>query len=377
MRSYAAALWLSLILNPLLYEAAFAQSRDQHAVSYRIETIAGNGEPGDTPTAGAQATEVPVDLPFGVEFGPDKALYITTVGSHRILRLDRKTGVITSVAGNGRKGYSGDGGPATEAMLNEPYEVRFDSHGNMLILEMQNHLIRRVDAKTRIISTIAGDGVAGDRGDGGPAKEARFQNPHSLALDEKDNIYVSDLSNDRVRRIDAKTMRIETIAGDGTQGYPQDGTLAKEQSLISPQGLAVHDGDLWIASVSGNVVWRFDLASGMIMRVAGTGQRGYTGDGDSALAATFDGPRGVAMSGDGVLYVVEGENNIIRAVDTKHDKIWTIAGAGPAEHVFAGDGVAAIGAPLSQPHGVCLTADGSFIISDTRNHRVRVLVPEK
>ena len=115
---------------------------------YRIETLAGNGEPGDTPQEGGKAQDVSVDLPFGVEYGPDGALYITTVGSHRVLRLDPISGKITSVAGNGRGGYSGDGGPATEAMLNEPYEVRFDSHGNMVIVEMRNHLIRRVDAKT-------------------------------------------------------------------------------------------------------------------------------------------------------------------------------------------------------------------------------------
>src|SRR6266404_5506623 len=122
--------------------------------AYRIETIAGNGTPGDTPAEGGLGRDLPVDLPFGVEYGPDAALYITTVGSHRVLRLDRKSGGVTSVAGNGRKGYSGDGGPATRAMLNEPYEVRFDSRGNMLVLEMQNHLIRRIDAKSAIISTL-------------------------------------------------------------------------------------------------------------------------------------------------------------------------------------------------------------------------------
>ena len=155
-----------------------ARTADRPPREYRIETIAGNGKPGDTPEKGSLARDVPVDDPFGVERGPDAALYVTTVGSHRVLRLDPKTGKITSVAGSGHRGYSGDSGPATKATLNQPYEVRFDSKGNMLIVEMQNHLIRRVDAKSGVISTVAGDGVAGYRGDGGPALRARFRNPH-------------------------------------------------------------------------------------------------------------------------------------------------------------------------------------------------------
>src|SRR6266540_2888861 len=150
---------------------------------YTIETIAGNGQTGDLPEGGGPALEVAVDLPFGLATGPDGALYLTCVGSHRVLRLDGKARRLTSVAGCGRKGYSGDGGPATAATLNEPYEVRFDSLGNMLILEMQNHLLRRVDGKSGLISTVAGDGTAGDRGDGGPAEKARFRDPHSFLVD--------------------------------------------------------------------------------------------------------------------------------------------------------------------------------------------------
>src|SRR5262249_31791982 len=191
-------------------------------------------------------TESSVDLPFGVENGPDGALYITTVGSHRVLRLDRQSGQVTSVAGNGRKGYSGDGGPATQATLNEPYEVRFDSHGNMLILDMKNHAIRRVDARTGTIATVAGDGVAGDRGDGGPARQARFRMPHSITLDEKDNLYVSDLANHRVRRIDATSGQIESIVGNGKGELPHDGSNARAEPFLTPQGLAVRGEHLWI-----------------------------------------------------------------------------------------------------------------------------------
>src|SRR6516165_6024951 len=343
--------------------------------SFHIETLAGNGKPGDIPEGGGKATEIPVDLPFGVENGPDGALYITTVGSHRVLRLDRKSGQITSVAGIGRKGYSGDGGPATKAELNEPYEVRFDSHGNMLILEMVNHVLRKVGAKSGTITTLAGDGVAGNRSDGGLARTARFRHPHSIQLDEQDNIYISDLENHRVRRIDARTGRIETIAGNGKKALPKDGGIAREEPFLTPQGLVVRGDNLWIASVSGQSLWRLDLRRGTIHRVAGTGKRGHTGDGGDPLKATFDGPRGMTMSKSSVLYVAEGENNIIRAVDTVHGSIRTVAGVGPKDHQFKGDGMPATQAPLWQPHGVCVGDKGALIISDTKNHRVRLLVP--
>ena len=353
-----------------------ARTVDRAPGEYRIETIAGNGKPGDTPEKGGIARDVPVDNPFGVEQGPDAALYVTTVGSHRVLRLDPKTGKITSVAGSGGRGYSGDAGPATKATLNQPYEVRFDSKGNMLIVEMQNHLIRRVDAQSGVITTVAGDGVAGYRGDDGPARQARFRDPHSITLDKNDNIYISDISNHRVRRIDAKSGRIETLAGNGKPGFPKDGGLAKDQPLITPQGIVVHNGFLWIASFRGHMVWRVGLKTGVIHRFAGTGRRGYTGDGGNPLEATFDGPRGITMSPSGVLYVVEGENNIIRAIDTVRGSIRTIAGAGPKKHVYAGDGVSAIKAPIWQPHGICVSPDGSLVLSDTKNHRVRRLFPD-
>jgi DNA-binding beta-propeller fold protein YncE len=342
---------------------------------YTIETIAGNGQEGDLPGGGGAALEVPVDLPFGLATGPDGALYITCVGSHRVLRLDRKTRRLTSVAGSGRKGYSGDGGPATAATLNEPYEVRFDSRGNMLVLEMQNHLLRRVDAKSGLISTVAGDGTAGYEGDGGPAAKARFRNPHSLLVDAADNVYVSDLDNHRVRKIDSRTGRITSLVGNGKTGLPEDGSLASDQPFTTPQGLALRDGKLWISSPSGQSVWRLDVQSGKIYRAAGTGKQGHTGDGGDPLRATFDGPRGVWLTSAGVLCVAEGENNVIRAFDTGRNTIRTIAGAGPKQDRYAGDGVPAVKAPISQPHGVLEIEDGQLLISDTRNHRVRLLKP--
>src|ERR1044072_3686205 len=153
-----------------------------------IETIAGTGETTNTGDRGP-ALKVSVGDPFGVEIGPDGALYICEVHNHRGMRLEIKSGQLTTVAGNGTKGYAGDGGPATKAQLNEPYEVRFDRAGNMLFVEMQNHLVRKVDRQTGLISTIAGSGQKGFGGDGGPATAALLSTPHSIALDGEDNLY--------------------------------------------------------------------------------------------------------------------------------------------------------------------------------------------
>jgi hypothetical protein len=341
---------------------------------YWIETIAGNGQAGDIPETESDARAVPVDLPFGVEFGPDGGLFITAVGSHRVLRLDPAKGKLTSVAGSGRKGYAGDGGPATQALLHEPYEVRFDSRGNMLILDMRNHALRRVDRATGIIDAVAGDGTQGDRGDGGPAKEARLHYPHSMALD-RDNIFIGDILNHRVRRIDARSGRIETVVGNGKEGAPHDGGLAREQPLTAPQGLAIYDGGLWLASYRLHQIWRVDLGTGVIRLIAGTGKPGYTGDGGDPLQATLDGPRGMKISADGILYLLEGENNVLRAYDIKRNTIRTVAGVGPTRHKYEGDGGPATLEPLWQPHGVCVGSDGSLILSDTLNHRVRKLIP--
>src|SRR5690349_16182895 len=178
-----------------------------------IDTVAGTGQPSNNGDDGP-ALKTNVGEPFGVEVGPDGALYITEVSNHRVRRLDHKTGQLTTVAGNGQKGYSGDGGPATDASLNEPYEVRFDGQGNMYFVEMQNHLIRKVDAQGRI-STVAGTGKPGYGGDGGSALAAQFRNPHSLALDGRGGLYVADIGNHRIRRIDLAKGTIESIAGNG------------------------------------------------------------------------------------------------------------------------------------------------------------------
>lgn len=335
-----------------------------------ISTVAGTGQPQNNGNAGT-GIKLNIGDPFGVEVGPDKALYITEVRNHRVLRLDLETGRIATLAGTGEKGYSGDGGPATAAKLNEPYEVRFDSAGNMLFVEMQNHTIRRVDAKTGQISTIAGTGEAGYGGDGGPATKAQFKQPHSIALDKHDNIYVADIGNHRIRKIDAKTGIVTSIAGTGEKKLPVSGEKAEGKPVLGPRALIIADDVLWVALREGHSIWKIKLSEGTWQHVAGTGKKGFTGDGGPAKEATFDGPKGIAIGPDRNLYVVDTENHAIRMIDTHTGQIGTIAGRGPTHKGGSGDGGPATSALLDRPHGICVGADGAVYIGDTLNHRVR------
>lgn len=338
-----------------------------------ITTIAGTGKAADAGGDASLGIETNVGQPFGVELGPDGALYITEVQNHRVRRLDLKTGFITSVAGNGRQGYSGDGGPSMEASLNEPYEVRFDSAGNMFFVEMQNHLIRRVDRKTGIISTVAGTGKEGFSGDGGPAIKAQFSSPHSIAFDADGHLYVADIGNHRIRRIDLKHNTIETIAGNGEKKLAQEGQQAAGNPLLGPRALAIDGDTLWIALREGHSVWNMSLKEGVLHRVAGTGKAGYSGDGQAALEATFNGPKGIAIGPDKCIYVVDTENQAIRRIDPQTGLISTVAGSGPQRRGAAGDGGPATKGELNRPHGIFVSPDGTIYIGDSENHRVRAV----
>jgi DNA-binding beta-propeller fold protein YncE len=317
-----------------------------------LEIVAGTGRAENNGDAGAAAT-FNIGLPFGVEIGPGGALYITEIQNHRVLRLDFKTSRISTVAGTGSRGYSGDGGPATRAQMNEPYEVRFDSLGNMYVVEMKNHIVRRIDGKRGVISTIAGSGSAGYSGDGGAATEARLNQPHSIALDRDDNLYIADINNHRIRRVDAKTGVIETIAGDGKRALPVDGQAARGKPIFGPRALFMQRGTLWIALREGQSVWRMDVADGILRQVAGTGQRGNSGDGGLAPAATFNGPKGIAVAPNGTIYIVDSDNNAVREIEPKAGRIRSI-GAGQ----------------FNQAHGICVAPNGDVFVGDSANHRV-------
>jgi streptogramin lyase len=344
------------------------------ACAQTITTVAGTGQPENNGDKGV-STETNIGDPFGVEIGPDGALYIAEVRNHRVRRLDLKMKLLTTVAGTGEIGYAGDGGPATKAKLNEPYEVRFDRAGNMLFVEMKNHLIRRVDAKTGLIATVAGTGKVGYAGDGGPALKAQFNMPHSIALDADDNIYIADIGNHRIRKIDAKTGLIDSVAGNGEKKLPIAEDKALGNPILGPRALFIEKHTLWIALREGHSVWKMSLEDGVLKHIAGNGKRGYTGDGGPAKKATFDGPKGIATAPDGSIIIVDTENHAIRRIDGKTGVITTLAGMGPKHKGSGGDGGPATQAQLDRPHGVGIGPDGAVYIGDTLNHRVRRIAP--
>jgi streptogramin lyase len=239
----------------------------------------------------------------------------------------------------------------------------------MFFIEMQNHLIRRVAAQTGVISTVAGTGAAGFSGDGGPATQATFRNPHSIVLDGSRHLYVADIGNHRIRRIDLETGRVESIAGNEQKKLPVDGQVARDQPLLGPRALFLEGRTLWVALREGHSVCRLNLEDGRWQHVAGTGARGYLGDGGPAKTATFDGPKGIAVGPDGKVYVVDTENHAIREIDPRSGQIRTIAGSG--RQGGGGDGGPATAAQLARPHGICVGPDGAVYIGDTLNHRVR------
>lgn len=337
---------------------------------YTIDTAAGSGKT-ELGIPRGPAPEINVSQPFGVEIGPDAALYICEVGHHRILRLDRKARRVTLVSGTGARGYSGDGGPAVEARLDEPYEVRFDREGNMYCVEMRNAVVRRVDGKTGSISTIAGTGKPGFAGDGGPATSARLRQPHSIALDGRGGLYIADIGNHRIRRVDLRSGRIETIAGTGERKPPADGSVATGLPMLGPRALYIVGDTLWIALREGHSVWRMDLRSRRLTHVAGSGEKGYR-DGKGRYAM-FNGPKGIIADGQRAVFVVDTENQAIRRVDPSSGEVRTIAGGGPPSRGYGGDSGPALRARMDRPHGIAIDSLGVLYVGDTNNHRVRRL----
>ena len=304
----------------------------QSRTTAEIVTLAGTGEKGFSGDGGP-AAQAKINNPFGVVVGPDTNIYFCDTGNHAVRMIDRKTGIITTVAGTGGvKGYEGDGGPATKAKLFEPYEVRFDRQGNLFFVEMQNHLVRRVDAKTGVISTVAGTGEKGFSGDGGPATEATFNRPHSIQFGPDGNLYICDIGNQRIRIVDMKTGQVETYCGTGKKEGPEDGAkISPQTSLKGPRAIDFDiEGNLWLALREGNAVYRFDLEKNRIEHIAGTGAKGFSGNGGPAAEATLSGPKGISLDTNGNAYLADTESHTVRMIDmqAKPPQLELIAGTG-------------------------------------------------
>lgn len=297
-------------------------------------------------------TRVVVDgigQPFGVEIGPDGALYVTEIEQHRILRVDLTSGAVRTVAGG------------QDSALREPYEVRFDARGEMYFVEMVGQVVRRANLSEGSTALLAGTpGEKGFGGDGGPARAARLSNPHSIALDtEKKHLYVADIGNHRIRRVDLDSGEIDTVAGTGEKRLPRDGERAAGRPILGPRALYVQGRDLWIALREGNSVWRMGLDTGRLRHVAGTGQKGYSGDGGDPKNATFNGPKGIAAGPDGKVYVVDTENHVVRVIDVPANRIESLGTQ----------------AGMDRPHGICVGPDGTVYVGDTNRGRVVAFTP--
>lgn len=350
-----------------LFISTSAAADDRETISF-VATVAGNGKDVSIPSEG-RATETAISQPFGICTGPDGALYVCEVGTHVIRRVDLQDGMMTTVAGSGRKGYAGDGGLAAAAELNEPYEVRFDSHGNMVFVEMQNHVVRKVDAKSGTISTLAGNGTAGFSGDDGPAINAQLNQPHSIVLDNEDRLYICDIKNHRIRVVDPATGIITTFAGTGERSATPDHAGLDGTSLNGPRALDF-DGQysLFLALREGNAIFRIDLQDRTLQHLAGTGKSGYAGDGGPAKTAQLAGPKGVSLSKAGDLYFADTESHTVRVLRKSSGIVETVIGDGKPGNGPDGDPKHC---RLNRPHGVFVSADDWLYIGDSNNHRVR------
>jgi DNA-binding beta-propeller fold protein YncE len=353
--------------------AAAAAARLVSAQQKRVRTIAGIGRtaaPTDDLRAEVEALSTPVSNPFGIVAGPDGAVYFCEFDTGCTRRFDPASRRILTVAGNGKKAYIGDGGEALNASFTTPHEVRFDRAGHLYVVERDAHVVRRIDSRTRMVSTLAGTGAPGFSGDGGPASAAQLRQPHSIAFDANGNLLICDIQNSRIRIVDMKTGIINTYAGTGERGPTPDDAALEGTPLNGPRSIDTDPaGNIYLVLREGNAVFKIDAKTRRLSRIAGTGQAGFAGDGGSALAATFNGPKGIAYSSDGALFVVDTENHAVRRIDLGSGTISTVAGTGQRGDGPDGD---PLKCAMARPHGI-LMYRGVLYVTDSENHKIRVV----
>jgi DNA-binding beta-propeller fold protein YncE len=330
----------------------------------KIVLVAGGG----TKAGPAPATEVQLIAPFGVDFDKAGTMFIVELNGQRVHQVDAK-GVLTTIAGTGKKGDSGDNGQAAVAQFNSMHSLAVLTDGNLCVADTLNHRLRLIDLKSGKVAALAGSGKKGSAGDGGEALKADFNGLYCVALDPQgESLFVADLENRKIRKIHLPTRIVTTVAGNGQKGVPADGSEAVKAPLVDPRAVAVDKkGNIWILERSGHALRVVD-AQGKIRTVAGTGKAGLSGDGGEALKAQLNGPKHLCIDLAGNVIIADTANHVIRKFLVDEGKIVRVAGNG--KKGSAGVGGDPLQLEMNEPHGVYVHSSGTLYIVDSMNHRV-------
>ena len=334
-----------------------------------IQTIAGTGEAGHSGDGGP-AERALINDPFMCDFDQQDNMFFGQAKGHTLRRVDAATGVITTVAGTGAEGYSGDGGQASQATVNQIYSICVDANGDIYIVDRLNAAVRKIDAATGIITTVAGTGEPGYSGDGGPGNLAQLVEPNDAFLDGKGGLLIADIQDQRVRRLELTTGIITTFAGNGEKVRSGDGNPATQASFFGSRAVCMDSkGNTYVCEREGHGVRKID-ANGIMSTFAGTGEKGYSGDGGPAIASTWNGPKAIRCDHQDNVIVVDTENHAIRRIDAVTGVVTTVAGGQLGSE---GDGGNPTAAGLARPHGGAVDRAGNLFIADSNNNRVRVV----
>jgi len=342
----------------------------QFIIGQNITTVAGTGTAGYNGD-GIAATSAQFNGVQGLALDGAGNIYAADISGNRIRKITIATGLISTIAGIGTAGYNGDGILATAAQINIPSALAFDGNGDLYFTDRSNSRIRKITTSTGIISTVAGTGIAGYNGDGIAATAAHLNNPNEVSFDASGNLYIADWFNNRVRKINAVTGIISTVAGTGTAGYNGDGIAATAAQINGPCGIIFDNaGNIYIAEYGGARVRKINITTGVITTIAGTGTFGYNGDGIPATAAQLSGCAYIKFDIGENMFIGEGSNQRVREIIKSTGLIRTIAGTGTSG--YNGDGIPAISAQLNYPFYILFDQpECSMYIADYYNNRIR------